>query len=802
MIMPSVLMRVLPLLLAWVGCFGLCRELAARKRILADWRVSWILACAFWGALLTLVVEGCSAMRQLNAATVFIVWTILGTSLAGAAFSLARKRGDLSRAALAQLREVVHGDWKECWPLDAKLMLAASAALILLLAMLAFVFPTTNLDSLTYHQPRVMHWIQQQSVEHYPTSNTRQIEFGPWAGYVILHLHLLSGSDHLDNLVQWFAMLTSLIVATFIAQQLIERAGSEDGSVPNPDSLRKRHRLFRRTSALACVLVTTLPIGMVESITAQTDHVVTCWFMGLTCLLLALWGEPDNLWYALGAGVALGLGVLTKATMLIYAAPLGMFFAARWLCVQSSRLRLRLALTFIACLAALNTAHWWRNFCVFDSPLGSRYIMSIERNAELSLGGTFSNLIRNLSLQSNTGIPPLTAAINKLLIQLHRLSGKDVNASETTYHLGRFVWPERFLIHDSYASCFYHLLLILIATVLVARQPKENLVWLGYGLSAVGGFILFCVLLRWQQWHSRVHMAWLIFLTPLTAATLAARLPAWSTRTIAMALLLFAMFCLASNKSRPLLHLGPGAFSREIPNVTLPGTELYGPMSQVAHDIILSGCKEVGLKIDFDHPEYPVWILLRKQGFTGRIDHVWVENESARKPTSTPPPCLLLCTSLIFPTAMTNQFPYQAQHGPIQVFYSERASRWAELAQLTNGTRTARWLPRERGRVELERKTVTFGLRSPRAGRLELAGILTDAKGTPLATDSFRISTRSGFEQTVAVTGQPVRLTVPSGGGPCVIELECSRAEGASNVVWDKLRWNWEPEDSWESLPR
>src|SRR5882724_6394262 len=137
---------VIPLLLAWVGFFGLSRELAARKRIHSDWRVSWLLACAAWGAVLTLVVEACSAVRQLNASTLFFVWVVLGTVVAGTALALARKRGALSKRAWVHLRDGVKQDWTEFWPVDAKLMLAASAVLILVLGVIAAVFPTTNWD--------------------------------------------------------------------------------------------------------------------------------------------------------------------------------------------------------------------------------------------------------------------------------------------------------------------------------------------------------------------------------------------------------------------------------------------------------------------------------------------------------------------------------------------------------------------------------------------------------------------------------------------------------------------------------
>ena len=47
-----------------------------------------------------------------------------------------------------------------------------------------------------------------------------QIEFGPWSEYAILKLHLLSGGDRYDNLVQWFAMTGSVAVGSFMAQRL------------------------------------------------------------------------------------------------------------------------------------------------------------------------------------------------------------------------------------------------------------------------------------------------------------------------------------------------------------------------------------------------------------------------------------------------------------------------------------------------------------------------------------------------------------------------------------------------------
>src|SRR5438128_446081 len=161
----------------WFGIYGICRELAARKQIHPDWRVSWLLACVGWGAWLTFVVELSSAGKMLNAPVLIAAWLAAGLMLCGTAGWLAWQRGALSRAGLISWRNSIDLDWRRNWPLDARLMAIASAVLVSALGVIAAATPTTNLDSLTYHLPRVMHWIQQQSVEHFSTGNTRQLEF-------------------------------------------------------------------------------------------------------------------------------------------------------------------------------------------------------------------------------------------------------------------------------------------------------------------------------------------------------------------------------------------------------------------------------------------------------------------------------------------------------------------------------------------------------------------------------------------------------------------------------------------------
>jgi hypothetical protein len=134
-------------------------------------------------------------------------------------------------------------------------------------------------------------------------------------------------------------------------------------------------------------------------------------------------------------------------------------------------------------------------------------------------------------------------------------------------------------------------------------------------------------------------------------------------------------------------------------------------------------------------------------------------------------PCVVLSTSGNIPAAMASRLPFESTYGPIRVVWSEGASRWAELAQLTTQTQTARWLPRQGGPVEIEGKTIAFGLRTLRAGDPHLERNMKDRDGRPLDKGALRIATLSGFEQTQALTGEPFSLAVESRGGGRVIQV-------------------------------
>jgi len=78
----------------------------------------------------------------------------------------------------------------------------------------------SNWDSLTYHLPRIAHWIQNRSVAHYPTHVVRQLTLGPGAEELLAHFELLAGSDRGIGLLQFLAWVGAGVAASVVAADL------------------------------------------------------------------------------------------------------------------------------------------------------------------------------------------------------------------------------------------------------------------------------------------------------------------------------------------------------------------------------------------------------------------------------------------------------------------------------------------------------------------------------------------------------------------------------------------------------
>ena len=610
---------------AWLAIFLIFRELSARGRIVADWRISFLLASASWGALLTFGMEILSLGTLINAPALRIFWLAANAGLWGGLYAWRR------RTPKDNAHGVFNGELKlmRAWPLDAKIMLGGALLFAAFLGGIALLTPTTNWDSLTYHLPRVMQWMQNRSVAHFPTNAAGQIQMGPWPAFVQTHLWLLSGGDQFENLVQWSAMLGSLVTATWLAGRLLPAEAT--AAAP-------------RAQAFAALLVVTLPTGIVQAISTQSDFVTGFWLMAVAALALEWNGQPQNRIYAAGFGAALGLGVLTKFTMILFGAPVGLAAALALLWKQRDcllRVAIPAALALAVCVA-LALPHFARNQAVFASVVGSKGAVEGTGIPRVTISGTVFNMLHNAELHSDTGIEPLTHQINGLIHVLEHWTGWASDDPLLSIKSSLYEAPDEFFVDDSFAASAWQVSLICLAAVIGLTSARKNrLPLLGLGL-ALAGYALFCAALRWQMWNSRYHLPVLVFCLPLTAAILVPLFPRWLVWTLAAGLAVFGMVIVANNRSRPIFNAAWREQTRMQKLFSFQGVRYYAPMRGMTREIMASGCQEVGLKLWPDTPEYPLWLMLREAGFTGRIDQVLVEGPSARLPSAAGRPDVII----------------------------------------------------------------------------------------------------------------------------------------------------------------
>ena len=179
----------------------------------------------------------------------------------------------------------------------------------------AVVAPPNTWDSMTYHLARVVHWAADGSVADYPTNIIWQLIYGPFSEFAVLQFQVLSGGDQLANLVQWFSMVGSIVGASLIAKRI---------GCPPAGQL------------LAAIVVATLPIGILEGSSTQTDYVVALWLVCCIYLALAFTARRTAgaaAWFA----ASLGLAMLAKGNGYVYAAPVVLCLGV-WML---TRLRLR-----------------------------------------------------------------------------------------------------------------------------------------------------------------------------------------------------------------------------------------------------------------------------------------------------------------------------------------------------------------------------------------------------------------------------------------------------------------------------
>ncbi|HBR15081.1 MAG TPA: 4-amino-4-deoxy-L-arabinose transferase [Candidatus Omnitrophica bacterium] len=580
------------------------------------WRRCLLLSSVLWGICIVGSTEVLSLFHLIRWETLAGFWGTLSLALAGALYKSHRDK-HLNPFRFLPSRTRLKNLGFSATEISLLCLIALFAVVT---AVTAFLAPPNTWDSMTYHMGRVVHWIQNQSLAPYPTHIPRQLYMTPWAEMVLLHLQILSNGDRFANLVQWFSMIGSLVGVSLLAQQL----GAN-----------------RRAQILSSLIAATIPMGILQSSSTQNDYVVAFWI--LSFLNFALMAKKDpRLFLISTASSSLGLAVLTKPTAYIYAFPfLIWFFYALFLKMRRNIWKPVCVLAVI--LVSLNLGHGLRTIQLYGAPLATGE--DAYRNEVFSIPAWLSNILRNISLHLRTPSQPINEALDKTIRWTHRQLPIDINDPRTTWD--KYQFPNVSLDED-YAGNLPHLFLILLASWLCLSRKFPGIKDIkGYTFSTLSAFLLFCLLLKWQPWHARLHLAFFLIAAPLISILLSSAPRPWPTALVAAVLSVYALPWLFFCNTRPLL--GPKNIFHvpRLEQYFAKRPDIHAPYDKTGKYIKSGTCADIGLIGNGDYWEYPFWVFLKENPARPfRVEHVDVENISSGRPRAYPlgrfDPCVMV----------------------------------------------------------------------------------------------------------------------------------------------------------------
>ena len=600
-----------------------------------NWRKGFLSAAVIWGCFLTVITETLGWFNLLVFPFVLLCWLTFCVLL----FLIYLKKKKADREEIKYLANVKLIS-QNISPFLI-LLLISIISITAIVGLIAIVAPPNTWDSMTYHMSRVVHWIQNRSVAHYPTYNLPQLFHPPFAEFAIMHLQILSGSDRFANLVQWFSSIGSIIGVSLIAQEL---------------NANVRGQVF------AAVFCATIPMGILQASSTQNDYAVGFWLVCLAYFVLLSIKNKNQPSLYFFVGASLGLALLTKSSGYLYAFPFMVWFSLvkiwqsnwKWQGWKAIGLATGVALL-------LNINHYWRNFNLFNSIIGAPDNFSVAYKIEVFSIPTFiSNVLRNLALHldivRNLGlqkvITPITGIANKLLLIFHDWIGVNMYDSRITEGSYRGVSGLSFDENTAGNPLHFFLILILISYLILRKKLRNNKFLVVYLLATISGFLLLCLLLKIQIYQPRHHLLAFLLLAAFVGTVLAQVPLQKLVNGVAILLIITSFPWVFQNKFRPIAAEANIFNMSRIEQYFINRPQIQEPYTKAVNQILSSQCTNVGLSLGTgatvgnEYWEYPLWVLFQQSKQPIRLEHIPPENVSAIKgqkpPYSNFTPCAIL----------------------------------------------------------------------------------------------------------------------------------------------------------------
>ena len=536
----------------------------------------------YFGVIIVISTEFLSFFNYLNHFSIKLLWLIIFVT---ALIILSKKKFfNISYEFLS------HIDYKILYIL----------LVFLLTFITALIYPPNSLDAMSYHLPKVMNWIQNSNLSFYPTNDLRQLSLAPFSEFALLHLYLIINADNFSNLVQWYSMIVSCLAVTLISKEL---------------GCNIKFQIF---SALFCA---TLPMGILQSNSTQTDYVTSMW-LSIMIYFLIKYIKLNQLKSLFYFSLALGLGIFTKGTFYIFALPfccwLGLYILIK------NKKHFIYALLIPVIILIINSGHFSRNINLFGNPLGLNVEDNIFLNKKINptalIGNTVKNFGLNLSLPSES-LNRITSEKITQLLQVFNISTFDPSYTKIYRH-GYYI---PFSFYESTAPNTIHFLIIFLSFFIFILK-KFSIDQKNYLYSVLATFILFSLLLIWDSRNNRYLLCFFVISAPIMSYILNRFELTKLTNVLAIFLIIYSLPYLLFNKSRPLIgdisyknnkiHFKKAYYFNEdrfslyfIANRLYSNPDDKINILNAANTVKTSNCFVIGLHNV--SREYPLWVALK-----------------------------------------------------------------------------------------------------------------------------------------------------------------------------------------------
>ncbi|MDO8753988.1 MAG: glycosyltransferase family 39 protein [Anaerolineales bacterium] len=278
---------------------------------------------------------------------------------------------------------------------------------LLLLALTAIMVGTINLililtiaphewDSMTYHLPRMAHYLQQNNLNYFDANYWAQVVQPKNSTLLLLYSFLALGrNENLTQLPQYFSYWVIVISIYGISRKIG----------------------FDRIQGMFSALVGSLLIGIVtQANTTQNDLNISAYFAATTFFLFTF-RETSRWKYLYLAAMGIGIAIGTKASALIALPSIILISLALTRTDHNPKIWLRnLSLFYIFVLLAVFAfafpSGYLENYRLFGNPFGNQDVSNIHtfsgKPIEYIVRGGFYNILRyGIDSLSFNGLPPM-----------------------------------------------------------------------------------------------------------------------------------------------------------------------------------------------------------------------------------------------------------------------------------------------------------------------------------------------------------------------------------------------------------